>query len=162
MCVKNASNATFGWSRGGERHLRDRLQHHPELRFLVVLQHHALGALLRDHALVVRQVERRRLHAAVGVARREHGVDDADRRQRAELRVAVLRIDRQVVLDLLQLAAEPRQLLRLGVVTQRDERLERRLVVEPLVLVDLVRADGRLDAWRRAPSRRRRCRSSRC
>ena len=32
-----------------------------------------------------------------------------------------------------------------GGVLDRDERLEGRLVVEPLVLVDLVRADGRLD-----------------
>ena len=55
-------------------------------------------------ALVVGQVEGRGLHAAVAVAGREDGVDDANRRQRAELRVAILRIDRQVVLDLLQLA----------------------------------------------------------
>ena len=34
---------------------------------------------------------------------------------------------------------------RLGIVAQRDEGFERRLVVEPLVLVDLVRPDGRLD-----------------
>ena len=66
----------------------------------------------RDHALVVRQVEGRGLHAAIAVAGREHRVDDADGRQRAELGVAVFRIDRQVVLDLLQLGPEPRQLLR--------------------------------------------------
>ena len=59
-----------------------------------------------DHALVVGQVERGGLHAAIGVAGREHGVDHRDRRQRAELRVAVLRIDRQVVLDVLQRAGE--------------------------------------------------------
>ena len=37
------------------------------------------------------------------------------------------------------------QLLALRLVANRDERLERRLVVEELVLVDLVRPDGRLD-----------------
>ena len=42
-------------------------------------------------------------------------------------------------------APNDRQLLRLGVVAQRDERFERGLVAEPLVLVGLVRADRRLD-----------------
>ena len=70
-------------------------------------------------------------------------------------------IDRQRVLELLQMGGERLQLLRLGFVANRDERFERRLGVEPLVLVDLVRADGRLDRRRRAPSTRRRWRSSR-
>ena len=116
----------------------------------------------RDDALVVGQVVGGGLHAAVAVAGGEDLVDDADRRERAELRVAVARIDRQVVLELLQVIAERLQLLRLGLVADGDERLERRLEVEPLVLVDLVRADGRLDRARRAPSTRRRSRSSRC
>ena len=63
----------------------------------------------------------------------------------ASFGIAILRIDRQHVLDALQLAAEPRQLVRLDVVAKGDERLERRLVVEEFVLVDLVRSDGRLD-----------------
>ena len=129
-----------------ERHLRDRLKHRAKLRLLVILQHHALRALLRNHALVVGQVERRRLHAAIAIAGRKDGVDDANRRESPKLRVAILRIDRQVVLDLLQLRSKPHQLLSLRVVAKRDERFERRLVVEPLVLVDLVRADRRLDA----------------
>ena len=54
-------------------------------------------------------------------------------------------IDRQVVLDVLQLGGEARQLLGLGVVAHGDEGLERGLGVEPLVFVDLVGADGRLD-----------------
>ena len=33
---------------GRQRHLRDRLKHHAELRLLVVLQHHALRALLGE------------------------------------------------------------------------------------------------------------------
>ena len=91
-----------------------------------------------NDALVVGQVEGRCLHAAIAIARREDGVDDANRRQRTQLGVAILRIDRQVVLDLLQLGSETRQLLCLRIVAKRDERLERGLVVEPLVLVDLV------------------------
>ena len=54
-------------------------------------------------------------------------------------------IDGQRVLEPLQLGAEHAELLRLGVVAQRDERFERRLVAEPLVFVGLVRADRRLD-----------------
>ena len=144
--MKNASNDDVLPIVSGQGHHADRLKHHLELRLLVVLQHHPLRALLGDHALVVGQVEGRRLHAAIGVARREHRVDDPDRRHRAQLGIAVLRIDRQVVLDVLQLGPEPRQLLRLGIVAERDEGLERRLVVEPLVFVGLVRTDGRLDA----------------
>ena len=63
-----------------------------------------------------------------------------------QLRVAEFRIDRQVVFDLLELGSEARQLLRLHIVAQRDERLERGLVVEPLIFVGLVRPDRRLDA----------------
>ena len=50
-----------------------------------------------------------------------------------------------MILQVLQLAAEALELARLGRVGERDERLERRLEVEPLVLVDLVRTDRRLD-----------------
>ena len=53
------------------------------------------------------------------------------------------------------------QLVGLGPVLDGDEGLERRLVVEPVVFVDLVGPDGRLDASRRAPSSSRRCRSNR-
>ena len=62
------------------------------------------------------QVERRGLNAAVAVARGVDLVDHDDRRQRAQLRVALLRIDRQVVLDVLQLAGESLQLGGLGLV----------------------------------------------
>ena len=162
MCVKNASNderrpdraaASTTLEIGSER-LR-------ELRVLHVLQHDALRALFAHDPLVVRQVERRGLHGAVAVAGGVDLVDHDDRRQRAELRVALLRIDRQVVLDVLQLAGEPLQLRGLRLVAHRDVGLERGLVVEELVLVDLVRPDGRLDARLSAPSTRRRCRSSR-
>ena len=56
----------------------DRLEHHPELCILDVLQHHALRSLLLHDPFVVRQVERGGLHAAVRVSRREHHIDDAD------------------------------------------------------------------------------------
>ena len=130
---------------GGERQLRDRHQHLVELRLLEVLQQHALGALLGDDLLVVRQVEGGGLHAVIRVAGRKHDVDDADRRVAAELGAAELRIDRQAILQVLQLAAEALELRRLVAVGERDERFERRLEVEPLVLVDLVGPDGRLD-----------------
>jgi hypothetical protein len=51
-----------------------------------------------------------------------------------------------VVLNLLQVVAETRESGGFRLIAQRDERLERRLVVEPLVLVHLVRPYGRLDA----------------
>ena len=47
-------------------------------------------------------------------------------------------IDRQGVLELLQVRGERLQLFRFGFVADGDERFERRLEVEPLVLVDLV------------------------
>ena len=112
MWVKNASKSTLRPVGGRERHLRDRHEHRVELRVLRVLQHHPLAALLGDDALVVRQVVGGRLHAAVAVARREDDVDDADRRERAELRVAQRRLDRQAVLEPLQLGGEPRELRR--------------------------------------------------
>ena len=109
--MKNESNDDgAGWSARSERLLRDRHQHLLELRLLEILQQHALGALLGDDALVVRQVERGGLHAVVAVAGREHDVDDADRRVAAELGAAELRLDRQVVLQVLQLAAEALEL----------------------------------------------------
>ena len=130
---------------GREDHLRDRCERLGELRVLHVLQHDALAALFADHALVVRQVERGRLHAVVAVARGVNFVDDDDRRRAAESRVSVLWIDRQVVLDVLQFARELLQLRALAFVLDCDERLERRLRVEPLVFVHFVRPDGWLD-----------------
>jgi hypothetical protein len=95
MCVKNASNDTWAWSAAASATFEIGTSTWSELGFLVVLQHHALAALLANHALVVRQVERCRLHAAVGVAGREHRVDDAIGAS-APRAGCVLRIDRQV------------------------------------------------------------------
>ena len=71
------------------------------------------------------------------------------------------RIDGQVVLDVLQFAREPLELRAFRLVSHGDVGLERRLEVEQLVLVDLVRTDGRFDRALAAPSTRRRSRSSR-
>ena len=116
-----------------------------ELRVLHVLQHHAFRSLFANHALVVRQVERRRLHGAVAVAGRENLVHDDDRGKGAELWISLRRIDRQLVLDVLQLAAEFLELRALGFILNGDVGLERGLVVEQLVFVDLVRTDRRFD-----------------
>ena len=146
MWVKKASNDSVALIGRRQHDLRDRQQRLGELRVLHVLQHHALGALFADDALVVRQVERRGLDAAVAVAGGVDLVDDGDRRQRAELRVAVLRIDRQVVLDVLQLArrasAASRSRPRSCTVMYASNA---GLVVEQLVLVHLVGPDRRLD-----------------
>src|SRR5262245_47938749 len=77
-------------------------------------QHDALAALLRDDPLVVRKVEGGRLHAPVRVAGGEDLVDDHDRSRAAEPGIAVFGVDRQVILDILQLAGEALQLARLG------------------------------------------------
>ena len=130
---------------GAKDHLGNRLERLRELRVLDVLEHDALGSLFVHDALVVGQVERRGLNRAVAVARRIDLIDHHDRRQRAQLRVALLRIDRQVVLDVLQLSRESLQLRGLGLVEQGDVRLESGLVVEELVLVHLIRPDGRLN-----------------
>ena len=100
----------------------------------------------KDHALVVGQVVGRRLHAAVAVAGGEDEVDHADGGERAQGRVAQRGRDGQVVLDVLQLRPEAGQLGRLRLVAHGDEGLEGGLGVEPLVLVDLVGPEGRLDA----------------
>src|SRR3712207_8199152 len=49
---------------GRQRDLRDRQQDLAELRLLHVLQHHALAALLLDHALVVRDRKSTRLNSS--------------------------------------------------------------------------------------------------
>ena len=144
--MKNASNDTCLRSAGRQRDAADGQQHVLELRLLDVLEQRALGADLLGDAFIVGEVERGSLHRLVGVAGAEDDVDDADRRHAAQLRVAQLGVDGQVVLDVLQRPRQLRQLGGLGVVAHGDVGLERRLGAEPAVFVDLVRADGRLDA----------------
>src|SRR4030095_9129413 len=123
MCVKNASNDTsFCWAAGS-------------VTFAI-----GRGTLFHFSSCTVL-----RLHAARAAAGRENHVHDPDGRHRTQLRSAVLRIDRQRVLELLEVARKRLQLLRLGIVSNGDEGFEGGLGVEPLVLVNLVRTDGRLD-----------------
>ncbi len=91
-----------------------------------------------------------RLKAAVWTSERalpgrEDEVDHPKRSEGADLRVPPLRPDREPVLQPLQLAREPGQLLRLLFVSHADEGLEGRLVAEPAVVVHLVGSDGGLD-----------------
>ena len=104
--MKNGSKAHERPICRRQRALRDRREHFLELRFLEVLEQYALRAFLRHHPLVVRQIEGGGLHAVIGVAGREDDVYDADRRIAADLRFAKALVDRQVVFQILQLAAE--------------------------------------------------------
>ena len=110
MCVKNGSNATQRAILRRQRDAGDRQQHLVELRLLEILQQHALGALLRDHRSSFGRLKAAVCTPWLRVAGGEHDVHDADRRVTAELRAAELLVDRQVVLELLQLAAEALEL----------------------------------------------------
>ena len=105
----------------------------------------ALRAFFFHHALIVRQIESGGLHAAVSFARAEDFVDDANRRRRAQLWIAILRIDRQIVFQFLQVLTELRQLRRLSIVAQSHVGFERCLVTEQFIFVCLVRPDGDVD-----------------
>ena len=85
------------------------------------------------------------MHAAVSVARTEDVIDNPNRRSGPEFRVAIARIDRQIVFQFLKIAAELEELRRLGFVAERDECFEGGLVSEQLVFVGLVRPDGNVD-----------------
>ena len=162
MCVKNASNCTRG--RSAAASAREAIgcstrRNFASCVFFSIVRLVPFSSTTRSSL--------GRLNAAVCTPRLPSpaavdDVDDADRRERAELRVAEGGIDGQAVLEALQLAGELRELGRLGVVAQRDEGLEGGLGGEPGVLVRPRR--GRWSArWRRpVPSRRRRRRSSRC
>src|SRR5882762_3571720 len=125
--------------------LRDGQERLAELGLLNVLQHHPLGPALPGDPLVIGQVVGGRLHAMVAVAAAEDLVDHLDGSEGAQLRIAQLRVDGERVFDALELGGETRELRGLPVVDQRDEGLERGLLVEPVVGVDLVGPDGGLD-----------------
>ena len=113
-----------------------------ELGLLNVLQHDARAALLGNHALVVGQIEGRGAHAVRAIARSVDFVHHADGRRRAQLRIAVLRVDRQVVLHFLQVRRDGLELVGLRFVADGDVGFEAGLVAEQLVVVGLVGADG--------------------
>ncbi len=93
----------------GEHAGGDGGQVHFELGLLNILQHHPLAALLLDHALIVRQVEGGGANAVRAIPGRQHLVHYADGRSGAQLGIAILRVDGQVVLHLLQMVGEHRQ-----------------------------------------------------
>ena len=116
-----------------------------ELGLLDVLQHHALAAFLSHHALIVRQVVSRRLNAMIAIAGRQNLVHHADGRLAAELRIAIFRIDGQIVFDLLQMAAKELELLCFNIVAEIHVGFEARFVAEYLVVVGFIRPDGDVD-----------------
>ena len=130
-----------------EHDARDRNQGLIEFRILHVLEHDALRTFLFHHALIVRQVEGRGLHAAVAFAGAEDFIDHADRRGRAKFGIVIPRIDGQMIFQFLQVRAELFQLRRFGIVAQRHVRFEPRLVSEQFIFVGFVRAHRHVD-WR--------------
>ena len=145
MCVKNASNETFDRSAAASATPEigvSTLSNFACCTFFSITRFEPFSRTTRSSF--------GRLNAAVWTPRLaspavKTTLTTRMRRERAELRAAELRIDRQRVLESLQFRAEHAELLRLGIVAQRDERFERGLVAEPDVLVGLVRADRRLD-----------------
>src|SRR5581483_12445723 len=81
-----------------------------ELGFLYVLQHDALAPFLLDHALVVGQIVGGCLNAMIAVSGGEDLVHHADRRGRSQSGIAILWVNGQVILDLLQVLGEGRKL----------------------------------------------------
>ena len=69
-------------------------------------------------------------------------IHDANRRKCADLRIAVLRIDRQAVFNLLHMATEEIEFRGFSIVTQIDVGFEPGFVSEQLVVVRLIRSDG--------------------
>ena len=70
--------ADIGLRRSGQHALGNWRQDAVEFGLLHVFQHHALRSLLLDHALVVRQVVSRGLHAVIAIARAENFVHHAN------------------------------------------------------------------------------------
>ena len=128
-----------------EHNFRNRHERLGELRVLHILEHDALRSLFASDAFIVRQIESGGLDTVVSVAGAVNFVHDDDRREGAELRVAVFRIDREMVLDVLQFAGKFPELGGFGFVLNSNECFKSGLVVEPAILINLVRADGRLD-----------------
>ena len=119
----------------------DRQQHAVKLRLLHVLEHDALAPLLLHHPIVIRQIVGGGLHAMRTVTGTQDLVHHADRRRRAQLRVAVLGINRQIVFNQLQVLRERGKFPRLLIVPQVDVSLKRRLISKHFIVVRFVRTD---------------------
>ena len=138
---KERLEADIDHRRLGQRPPRDGQEHASELRLLHILQHDSLAALLLDHAVVVGQIVGRGLHAVSAIPRTDDLVHNSNRRSRTQLGVPVLRIDGQIVFDLLQMLGENRELGRLLIIAQVYVRFESRLVAEQFVIVSFVRTN---------------------
>ena len=145
MCVKNASNAMLPWSPDASATFEigtSTLSNFACWLFFSITRLLPFSRITRSSL--------GRLNAAVCTPRLASPAENtvlttAIGASAPSLRIAVLRIDRQVVLDVLQRAGELLELRRFGLILDGNERFERGLVVEPLVFVDLVRPDRRLD-----------------
>ncbi len=126
----------------GQHALRDGNQRALELCLLHILQHDALAAFFRDDPLVVGKVVGSGLHSVIAVSGADHFVYDADGGLGADLGIAILCVERQVVLDLLKVLGERSQLGAFRVVTDIDVRFIRGLIAKQFVVVGLVRTNG--------------------
>src|SRR5438034_11778978 len=111
------SESQISLLRRRKHYARDWNQSLIELRILHVLQHDSLRALFLNHALVIRQIERSGLHTTVSFARAKNFVHDANRRRRAKFRIAILRVERQMVFEFLQVLTELFELCRLSFIS---------------------------------------------
>src|SRR5471030_1733880 len=94
------------------------------------------------HALIVGQVEGGGTDAVSAVSGGEYLVHHADGGRRAELRIAVPRIDGQVIFDLLQVGGDHLQAVGFSVVANSDVGFESGLVAEHFVVISFVGTDG--------------------
>ena len=89
-----------------QHNFRNRHQRRFEFRFLHILQHHPLAAFLLHHFVVVGQIVGRGLHPVCAVARAEHFVHHSNWSRRPQFGHAILRILRQIIFDVLQVAPQ--------------------------------------------------------
>src|SRR5688572_26420861 len=113
-----------------------------KLRLLDILQHRSLGAFFFDDALIVRKIEGGRLHSAVAFTRPEDFIHGSKWRGGAELRVAIGRVDGEIVFQLLQMLTKLRQLVTFSRVAQRNISLKPGLVTKEFVFVRFVWTNG--------------------
>ena len=97
------------------------------------------------HTFIVRQIERSSLHSLCRFASDDNFIHHTNRRKCPEFRVTVFFVDGKIVFQLLQRAAELCQLLCLFIIAERDERLERRFVIEHFIHIYFIRTNRRLD-----------------
>jgi hypothetical protein len=130
---------------GGEHPRGNGLQNPGKLGLLHVLEHHALRPHRPHDALVIGQIESGGTDPVRAIAGGQNLIDHSNRRERSQLGIAVLGVQRQVVLNLLKMIREHLQLGRLLLIAQRHISFKRGLVSEQVVVVCLVGPDGHVD-----------------